>query len=223
MKVPAWVKFIAILMVFKGGCGIMQNVGNINSPKMLEFQEELIDEISDEIEEDIEEERERDLDEEEEETISNENEEASEEVENIEEDVVERDSEESEDEGEEEEDDDDDEIETIKEMLTFSDYFKKWTVRFGYIGLVVSFISIVAGIFLFFPKQFTLKLLYFSLGLSIVVAIAQYIIMSNDDGSGVITMFSGIGSIMVGVFNVIILLIVIANDKTVFYPMEDDY
>ena len=117
----------------------------------------------------------------------------------------------------------DDEIETIKEMLTFSDYFKKWTVRFGYIGLVVSFISIVAGIFLFFPKQFTLKLLYFSLGLSIVVAIAQYIIMSNDDGSGVITMFSGIGSIMVGVFNVIILLIVIANDKTVFYPMEDDY
>jgi len=207
MKVPTWVKVVGILMILKGGCGVFQNVQNINSPKILDMQEEIMSGVVEEMEEKIEEQKNEDQEEQAGEAALDE----------------ENDSGESSTESEEKDDTENVEkgVEMIKSMLNVSDYYKKWIVIFGYVGIVVSLLSLVAGIFFMTPKRFSLPLAYASLVVSLIAAIAQYVVLSKDDSSGMITMFSGLGMIMVALVNIVLLVVIFANDKSIFYPEEE--
>ena len=56
----------------------------------------------------------------------------------------------------------------MQEALAPSEYILKWTVRFGYIGLVISIIYILSGVFLLIKRRFSIQLVYIALIISIV-------------------------------------------------------
>lgn len=218
MKPPTWAYVIGILMLLFGGCGVIQDYQNIHAPKFLEMGEGIVDEIEREIEEDIREERieaKKEYEEHSSESVKSEEEmDSSQESSSESEEMTSSEDEESHD-GQEE-------LEMVKNILNVSDYYKTWMVRFGYIGIVISVLFILAGIFLMIPKKFSISLAYGVLGLSIIVGIIQYIIFSQDDSSGMVTMFSGLSVIFSVVVDFILLAVIVASDKDVYYALSDE-
>src|SRR6056297_3055003 len=76
--------------------------------------------------------------------------------------------------------------EGMQEMFGMSDFTKTWTVRFGYIGLLVSIIYILSGVFLLIKKKFSIKLVYTALILSIVFSGIQSLVLASDSTGGFI-------------------------------------
>ena len=110
--------------------------------------------------------------------------------------------------------------ESMGEWLTFSDYYKKWVVRLGIIGLIVSIIFAVAGVLLIIGKPISIKIAYLAIGLSIAQIIFQIIIMSMDEESGMIASFTNIGAYFMLFLDIILLVIILASDKSFFDQHE---
>ena len=220
MKPPKWAYIIGILMLLFGGCGIIQDYQNIQAPKYLEMGEGIFDEIEKELEEELEEERQ-----EREERAAEESVEA-EEIGESEDKGRDSTSISSESDSEKEvivkRDGDREDLEMVKGILKVSDYYKKWIVRFGYIGIFISVLYILAGLFLMIPKNFSIPMAYGVLGLSILVGIVQYIIFSRDESSGMVTMFSGLGVIFSIIIDFILLAVIFVSDKDVYLLPEEE-
>lgn len=206
MKSPTWAIIVGILMLLFGGCDLMGDLQRIKAPKMLEIQEDLIVNIVKSVDQKEKEDRSRD-------SLSQ----------NVETDVL-MDSLNSillEHDGDTSHlgtEDMSELLENMTDMLHVSEYSKKWMVRFGYIGIFVSIIYLLGGVFLLIKQWFSIRLVISALGLSIAFAIFQMVIMSMDDGGGIVSTFSSIGYTLSIIIDIILLVIVIASDKTYFMP-----
>lgn len=108
------------------------------------------------------------------------------------------------------------EKQSIDEVLTLSDFTKTWIVRFGYIGVVVSFLYMLGGVFLLVRKPFSIKLVYTALIISILCSGAQAAVLTSSSSSGLIAMSTGISQIFGIVIDVILLAVVFSSDKDAY-------
>ena len=195
MKLPTWAMVVGILMLLFGGCGGINNVQKIYTTEFLD-NTELMSEISSAIEEDIEEDMSRA--------------------------GIKRDTLES---GEIVIDSSDyKKVENLRDMVggifNVSDFYKKWIPIIGIIGTVAAAIYAIAGLLLLLGKRFAVKFAYVAIAISLASAIFQIIIYSIDDSGGLIAMSSRMGSYFVIFMNVILLVIIVASDKSFFYEHE---
>jgi len=105
---------------------------------------------------------------------------------------------------------------SMEKMFYMSDYTKKWRVRFGYIGLVLSVIYVIAGLFLIIPRSFSMKLVYVTLGLCILFGIIQILVFSRDEAKGIIAMTSLYSYMFSIIFDVVILIAILGANKSAY-------
>lgn len=206
MGVPTWVTVVGVFMLLIGGCGTYNNINKINMPTTLKQSAEILNNISVEINRTSNSgvrpsgspfEGEESLDSlalSMEETLLNDS--AGMEVfENL--------------------------FGSIEKMMVFTDYYQKWIVRLGYIGLGVSLIYFLAGLFMVMGKPFALKLSFVSLALSLGFMIFQIIVMSMDKEGGAVGRWStSFGSYFMIFINVVLLIILTTANKEFFYQHE---
>jgi Na+-translocating ferredoxin:NAD+ oxidoreductase RnfD subunit len=105
---------------------------------------------------------------------------------------------------------------TVSGMVSFSDHYKRWVVIFGYIGIILSLLYIVGGIFLMVIRKFSIMIAYSALIAYITFGIVQMVVLSLGSNGGLV----GISIIFDNLFGVFldvgILIAVIACDKTVY-------
>ena len=220
MNRPGWTTFVGILMVLIGGCGAYSNIQNINVKEIAKFQEDLVEEIGNE------EQRKKEI----KDTLETNktdttviNERTPEEDSLAEEriknvmfvDTIIKDSLGNIDTGA-----------MIKETIKMSDYRIAWTERFGYIGLILSLLFIVSGIFFFTRKKYTLQLAILTLVLSLTLSIFRILIYKADEASGtLIDTFGNVGIYFSMFFIVAVLIIIMVMDKSYYTEevMREDY
>lgn len=110
---------------------------------------------------------------------------------------------------------------SLKRSMNLSDHTRTWLTRFGYIGLFVSFIYLLGGLFLLVKKPFSIRLAYAALVLSLLSGLTLATLLLQDKQSGLFIHVYGIGKV-IGVFIDIVLLIVVAtSDKTAYRPATE--
>jgi len=104
-----------------------------------------------------------------------------------------------------------------EEVLTLSEFTKTWIVRFGYIGVGVSLLYILGGIFLLTPRKLSIPIAYAALIVSIAFSGIQAVVLtSSGSASGIIALTSGFSQIFGIIIDIILLSIVFASDKEAY-------
>lgn len=188
MKTPTWAYIIGILMLLIGGCGAVKDMQSINTQTILDMQKTMLEDMSGNIKSINKDSVANNTNDTITSTKSN-----TEQVEII-----------------------NNMSKTMEKMLYMSDYTKKWRVRFGYVGLVLSVIYILAGIFLIIRKSFSMKLTYTALGLYILFGIIQILVFSRDETKGFMAMTSLYSYMFSIIFDVVILIAILGADKTAY-------
>lgn len=111
--------------------------------------------------------------------------------------------------------------EGMKEMFAMSDFTKTWTVRFGYIGLFVSILYILSGVFLLIRRKFSINLVYIALIVSIVFSGIQSIVLASDSTGGFIAQSVGFGNMFGIIIDIILIVVVVSMDKSVYNENEE--
>ncbi len=187
MKTPTWALVVGIMMLLFGSCSLNGDLQSIYSPKMFEIQEKILDGMSDGMK-----------DAQSDSTKTN-KEDATETTSNLDDKIMfEKMS------------------ENMKDMFHVSDFTKTWMVRFGYIGIIVSIIYILGGLFLLIKKPFSIKLVYVALGLSIIFSIVKVIVLSADSSDSFITMTAGFSEMFGVVFDIILLIVILTSNREVY-------
>lgn len=188
---------VGIIMMLFGGCGALNNVQKITAPKFLDDTSGILDEVTREMEEDFEKEKRSAI------------------KDTLEDGTIVIDSSELK------------QIETVENMVSgmfnVSDYYKKWVFRFGIIGSIVAIIYFLAGLLMVMGKSYSLKFVYGALALSMASLIFQIIIFSMDKEGGMLSTFGNIGAFINIFVNIVLLVIVLASDKSYFDPIEEDF
>lgn len=105
----------------------------------------------------------------------------------------------------------------VDDVLTLSEFTKTWIVRFGYIGVGVSLLYILGGIFLLTPRKLSIPITYTALIVSLAVSGVQAIVLtSSGSASGLIALTSGFSQIFGIIIDIILLSIVFASDKEAY-------
>lgn len=115
---------------------------------------------------------------------------------------------------------------TMKSVLNISDYRKKWMVRFGWAGLVVALLFVLAGVLLLASKKYTIQIVLGTLALSLLLAVFQLFIYAGDDSTGkIIGIGANIGIAFSIFIDLILLIVVMVSDKSYFKPVHitEDY
>jgi len=184
MKAPTWAVVIGIFMILFGSCSINSSVQSINAPDMIEMQQEMMKNMSKGFTNTPID----SLDLTSLDSLRETNGEANQRLEAM--------------------------NETMGKFFYMSDHTKKWTVRFGYIGIAVSLLYILGGVFLFIIKPYSLKLAFTGLILSIIFGISQMMVLTSEPSSGFIALASGYSKIFGVVIDIVFLIIVATADKT---------
>lgn len=204
MEKPGWATFMGIFFLLIAGCGGLDNITEMNADQIVEFQSDILEEIDSETSE-----------------------------ENVELDSIQLDSSAQErlsmfgDSIVKDSANNVDVKETLKGIMKISDYRLKWMRSFAYIGLVISCLFAISGIFFLARRKFTIQLAIATLALSLVVGIFQFIIFRADTESG--KMISNMANIEVywSIFLDIILLVsIMVLDKSYYNnaaTVEDYY
>ena len=197
MKTPTWATFTAIMMIVFGGCSIVNDIKSITLPGMLEKQKGVIKEKMEEarahaIEDSIK------------------NAEAPDSVSRAEND-----------------DDDDEESfgekqKKVEEAMKLPEFSKIWIVRFGYVGLVSAALYILGGIFLLVRRNFSIKLAYAVLIVSIITSAAQAIVLTSGSSSGIIALTTGLGQLVGIALDIILIAVIFASDKEAYIFSRND-
>ena len=204
MKTPTWAIIVGVLMMLFAGCNLLGDIQRINAPRLLDMQESMFTQITKTIDQ------------------------AEQEVKDDPIIVIHKDSTLIEEESMITINNDTMGLsqltESFSQMIHVSDYMKKWMVRLGYMGIVVSLIYFFGGLFLLIKKHFSLRLAYGSIGLSIVFAVFKSIINTMDDSSGLLSVFGNFGNYWSIFIDIILLVIIVASDKSAYeaYEMIDD-
>lgn len=186
MKIPAWAIVVAILMMLFGGCGMVSDMQQIFTPSMAELQTRMVEDM---------EQRHKNAD-----TVTtvyrSATDSSSTTITTTTDPAFPKAG------------------ESMKKMLYISEYTRTWLIRFGYIGLFVSLLYLLGGLFLLFRKPFSIPLACTALVLSIALGIAQAIVLSRDTSSGFIANMYSIMQVIGIVIDVILLIVVAFVDKT---------
>jgi hypothetical protein len=193
MKSPTWAIIIGIFIVLFGSCGVSNNLQSINTPKMLEAQQEMMKNMS----KGFNSPKLDSLDQNRPDSLADysTNPEANEAFDEM--------------------------SETMTNMFQMSEFTQRWTVRFGYIGVVVSLIYILGGVFLFVIKPFSIQLAYGALILSIIFGITQTIVLTMEPSSGFVALASGYSKIFGVVIDIVFLIVVATADKTAYAVQKE--
>lgn len=101
-----------------------------------------------------------------------------------------------------------------KNALDMPESTKTWIVRFGYMGILVAIIYCLGGLFLLVPKNFSIKLAYGVLILSIGFTAAKTItLLSPGAASGVIALTMGGAQLFSVIIDIVLLSIIFSSDK----------
>jgi len=106
--------------------------------------------------------------------------------------------------------------EGMQNMFTVSEFTKTWTVRFGYMGIIVAIAYIFSGIFLMVRRPFSIKLAYGALALSMIFSLIQSMVLASDSSGGFISKTAGFGNTFGIILDLILLVVIIAMDKSAF-------
>ena len=197
MKTPNWALAVGILMMLFGGCSVHGDIQSINGPKLMELQESIMEGMTETVKKADKAETEIET-----ETDSTENNHAEDSVvsfSNSNNEVLY------------------DEItQNMKKMFHVSEFTKVWMVRFGYMGLFVSFIYILGGLFLLIKKSFSLKLAYIALGLSILFSIIKVVVLSADSTGLFFAMATGFSQIFGVIIDIVLLIVIAVSDKQAY-------
>lgn len=109
---------------------------------------------------------------------------------------------------------------TILEMTYMTDYFKRWSVITGYIGLGLALLYLAGGIMLFYDKRITIPIVYAALLLSLLFAAFKIYIFNGDESSSLILSAMNATFYISILIDVVLLLIVKVSDKE-FYLGQD--
>jgi len=204
MKAPTWAMIVGIVVILNGGCGILSNVKKINTPSTLDAAEGIIKEVQIEINQELKKKDTAQVGMDTAVTSETEVVEISDSAStSIDSNML-------------------GDIESVfgsmDKLLVFSDYYKKWIVILGKIGVVISALDLLGGLLLVIGQKYAIKSSYIALGLSTLFMIFQIIIMSYDSQGGAISRWRiNFGAYFMIALNVIILIIIAASDKTYFY------
>ncbi len=118
--------------------------------------------------------------------------------------------------------------ETMMEAFKLSDYRKTWIVRFGYIGLFISFLFLLSGILLLASREYTIQVVLLTLAASISFGIFQLFINAADVGTGhTIKKWGNVGIYFSLFLDILLLIIFLVLDKSYYKKsqavMEDYY
>jgi len=205
MEKPGWATFMGVIMILIGGCSALDNYGDTNTDKALEKQAELFDDM------DMDMEVARDTSTSEEIIDS-----TDEKVIRMFGDTMVRDS-----------NNNVDVKQTIQNLIRMSPYRIQWLKRFGYIGLAIALLYILAGVLFLTHRKYTIQVALTVLAISLVFGIFQFIILRADTGSS--QMISKISNFEVywSIFlDIVLLLPIMVLDKSYFneaYFEKPDY
>ena len=104
----------------------------------------------------------------------------------------------------------------MQEMFIMSDFTKTWTVRFGYIGLIVSIIYILSGVFLLIKKKFSIKLAYTALIISIAFSGIKSLVLASDSTGGLLAMSEEFGNVFGIIIDLILIVVLVSMDKSAY-------
>ncbi|TRX58855.1 hypothetical protein FNH22_13350 [Fulvivirga sp. M361] len=107
--------------------------------------------------------------------------------------------------------------EGMQKVFAVSDFTKTWTVRFGYIGLLVAILYVLSGVFLLIKKEFSIKLVYLALVTSIVFSVIQSFVLALDPAGGLMAMSAGFGNIFGIMIDIILIIVVVTIDKSTYF------
>ncbi|MFD2892771.1 hypothetical protein ACFS5J_12185 [Flavobacterium chuncheonense] len=104
----------------------------------------------------------------------------------------------------------------MDDLFYISDFTKTWLVRFGFSGLFVSIIYILGGVFLLIVKSFSIKLVYTSIGLSILFNFIEAIVLSLDSKGSFVLIWNGISQAFGILIDVILLIVILISSKEAY-------
>ena len=111
---------------------------------------------------------------------------------------------------------------TTKKAIEISDYRKKWTITFGWIGAVFSVLFMIGGLLLFYKSKFTVPFIITLLSTSMAFGFFQFMIFKADVSSGnLIKLGSKFEVLFAIALDVILLIVFMAIDKS--YLSEEKY
>lgn len=95
-----------------------------------------------------------------------------------------------------------------------SDYKKKWALRLGYVGIIVSFIYLMGGIFLLIRKKFSLPLAFIALSLGFAYSVFRWIIFQQDPSPGMFSLIFQPFQLLGAFISLTLIIVIAASDKT---------
>lgn len=104
----------------------------------------------------------------------------------------------------------------IEEIMTLPEFTKTWVVRFGYMGLFISAFYILGGVFLLVRRNFSIKLAYTVLVVSILFSGSEAGVLLSSSSSGVIALTTGLSQFVGIVIDIILLAVIFSSDKEAY-------
>ncbi|NEQ49136.1 MAG: hypothetical protein F6K11_03250 [Leptolyngbya sp. SIO3F4] len=202
MKVPSWAIVIGVFMMLVGGCNLTNHLQSVRLPQTLEKQQEMMDKFQ-EISREAAESHSAFADSTGTDTAAVDTTAADtlaapittpELFENL--------------------------SETVQEVFTMSEFSITWMVRFGYIGLFVCVLYILAGAFLLIGRAFSIRLVFAALLVSMTFRIVKYLVLASDADGGFFSMMAGSWGLVGVIIDLIFLIILLATDKSDYMPEQ---
>ena len=194
MHRPTWATVLGTLMILFGGCGVMNDVKQINTPALIDFQDDLVEELATEFgpgqleQEDLEVLR----------SISPDSLTADIDTSMTTEDFA----------------------SLIKATTYLSPEVSQKLVKYGYWGLVVSVLYIVAGILFFARRRLVLRFAVIILVLSLIFCVIQIIDYRSTNISQLMKIGLDLNLSVGGFIDVILLVILAIIDKSYYTASE---
>ena len=104
-------------------------------------------------------------------------------------------------------------FEIFKEFWDMPDWFRTWLVIYGIVGLLVGGYYLLAAIFFISVKRNCLKMMYWALALSMGITVIGIVVGLF---AGTIMAFMAFARIWSLVIDVVLLIVIVVNDKTIF-------
>jgi hypothetical protein len=188
MKTPTWATTIGIIMIVLGGCSVMNDIKSIRLPADLEKGMAIMKEERDK---------------------------------SAKEDSVVTESRDSLWVAEQKEVEDDsvsfgNHKESLEKFLELTPFTKTWIVRFGYIGLLASVFYILGGVFLLVRRNFSIKLVYVVLAISMLTSGAQAAVLTSSSATGVISLTTGLAQLVGVIIDIVLLAVIFSSDKEAY-------
>ncbi len=213
-QTPTWAIIVAILMMLVGGCGIKNDVQSINIRSFLAMKDKIIDKIetkknkaaersSDTINAGSDRKEGTDLDSGD--IVVSQNVETS--------DTLKSDSSET-----------NEEInvkEMFNNMLDLPEESIVSIIRFGYLGLIFSFLFIIGGLFLLIKKKFSINLAYGVIAANIVFSIVKWTMLSGKGGT-LLSIGNSVGAAFTIFIAIILFIVIISCDKSHYEDIYTD-